>query len=70
MSNPYRDPGWTQETSSAPVNSGVPREHSVPAPFPPMRLSRTTRAALIGLRLFMCLITAMAIVTFLHNNPH
>jgi hypothetical protein len=35
-------------------------------PFPPMQLGRGTQAALIGLRLFICLTTAMAVVTIVH----
>nr|MEA2797248.1 hypothetical protein [Phenylobacterium sp.] len=34
--------------------------------FPPMQLSRGAHAALIGLRLFICLTTAMAIFTIVH----
>jgi len=36
-------------------------------PLPPMPLGRTARAALLGLRLFLLLITAMAVFTFLHG---
>ncbi|HEV7386856.1 MAG TPA: hypothetical protein VGN89_18370 [Phenylobacterium sp.] len=35
-------------------------------PFPPMQLSRSAHTALIGLRLFICLTTAMAIFTIVH----
>jgi hypothetical protein len=35
-------------------------------PLPPMQLSRGAQAALIGLRLFLCLTTAMAIFTIVH----
>jgi hypothetical protein len=36
------------------------------APFPPMPLSRGAQAALLGLRLFTVLTTAMAIFTIVH----
>jgi hypothetical protein len=36
------------------------------APLPPMQLGRGTRAALVGLRLFIFLTTGMAIFTILH----
>ena len=39
---------------------------SAPPPFPPMQLSRRAQAALIGLRLLLCLTTAMAIFTIAH----
>ena len=42
------------------------RALSVSIPFPPMQLGRGAQAALIGLRLFICLTTAMAIFTILH----
>jgi hypothetical protein len=38
-------------------------------PLPPQPLSRTARAALLGLRLFLLAITAMALFTFLHGAP-
>ena len=44
-----------------------PRALAAPAPFPPMRLSRGTQAALIGLRMFICVTTAMAIFTIVHG---
>jgi hypothetical protein len=34
-----------------------------------MQLSRRAQAALVGLRLFVCLITAMAIFTIVHAPP-
>jgi hypothetical protein len=40
------------------------------APFPPMPLSRGAQAALVGLRLFTCLTTAMAIFTIVHAQAH
>ena len=40
------------------------------APLPPMPLSQPARAALLGLRLFLLIITAMAVFTFLHAAPH
>ena len=42
------------------------RAPSAVTPFPPMQLSRRAQAALIGLRLFLCLTTAMAIFTIAH----
>lgn len=42
------------------------RARSASIPFPPMQLGRGAQAALIGLRLFVCLTTAMAIFTILH----
>ncbi|HXA37956.1 MAG TPA: hypothetical protein VNW53_03070 [Phenylobacterium sp.] len=44
-----------------------PRALAAPAPFPPMPLGRGTQAALIGLRMFICLTTAMAIFTIVHG---
>jgi hypothetical protein len=41
------------------------RARAASIPFPPMQLSRGTQAALIGLRLFICLTTAMAIFTII-----
>jgi hypothetical protein len=43
------------------------RALAAPAPFPPMQLSRGTQAALIGLRIFICVTTAMAIFTIVHG---
>ncbi len=43
-------------------------ERSLP-PLPPMELSARTQTLLIGLRLFLGVITVMAIFTFLHNLP-
>jgi hypothetical protein len=40
------------------------------SPFPPMPLSRRAHAALIGLRLLICLTTAMAIFTIVHAQAH
>jgi len=45
------------------------RALSVSSPFPPMQLSRRAQTALIGLRLFICLTTAMAIFTIVHAPP-
>jgi hypothetical protein len=42
------------------------RALSASIPFPPMQLSRGAQAALIGLRLFICLTTVMAIFTIVH----
>ena len=42
--------------------------HPALRPLPPMRLSRISRTAQFGLRIFLGLITAMAIFTFLHSN--
>ena len=42
------------------------RALSPSAPFPPMQLSRGAQAALLGLRLFTVLTTAMAIFTIVH----
>ena len=36
-------------------------------PYPPMKLGAAARAGLIGLRVFLGLVTAMAIFTFLHG---
>lgn len=38
-------------------------------PLPPMVLSARAQTGLIALRLFLGVITAMAIFTFLHNLP-
>jgi hypothetical protein len=45
------------------------RSPSASIPFPPMPLGRGTQAALVGLRLFVCLTTAMVIFTILHAQP-
>jgi hypothetical protein len=42
------------------------RARSASTPFPLMELSRRAQTALIGLRLFICLTTAMAVVTIVH----
>ena len=39
------------------------------SPLPPMELSARAQALLVGLRLFLGAITAMAIFTFLHGLP-
>lgn len=44
----------------------TPRALAASSPFPPMQLSRRVQTALIGLRLFICLTTAMAIFTIVH----
>jgi hypothetical protein len=44
----------------------MPRARAAAMPFPPMQLGRGTQAALISLRLFICLTTAMAIFTIVH----
>jgi hypothetical protein len=54
MTNANSDPGR------------MTRARSASTPFPPMQLSRRAQAALISLRLFICLTTAMAIFTILH----
>jgi hypothetical protein len=69
MSDPDRNAALQLMASSAPPEPDTLRKHSTPPPFPTMRLSRTARAALIGLRLFLGLTTAMAIYTFLHSHP-
>jgi hypothetical protein len=38
-------------------------------PLPPMILTARTQSLLIGLRLFLGVITVMAIYTFLHGLP-
>ena len=43
-------------------------ERSLP-PLPPMELSASAQTLLIGLRLFLGVITVMAIFTFLHGVP-
>ena len=43
-------------------------ERSLP-PLPPMELSARAQTLLIGLRLFLGVITVMAIFTFLHGLP-
>lgn len=53
----------------SPHDSARPtRAPSTPTPYPPMQLSWRGQAALIGLRLFLCLTTAMAIFT-IANAP-
>ena len=47
-------------------DSAPPTRAPTPTPYPPMQLSRSAQAALIGLRLFLCLTTAMAIFTIAH----
>ena len=47
-------------------DSARPTRAPSPTPYPPMQLSRRAQAALIGLRLFLCLTTAMAIFTVAH----
>ena len=44
----------------------TPRALAASIPFQPMPLGRGTQAALIGLRLFICLTTAMAVFTIVH----
>ncbi|MDB5495439.1 MAG: hypothetical protein JWP86_2776 [Phenylobacterium sp.] len=44
------------------------RALSASTAFPPMQLSRGAQAALVGLRLFTGLTTAMAIFTILHQT--
>ena len=44
----------------------VTRAQSASVPFPPMQLSRGAQAALIGLRMLICLTTVMAIITIVH----
>ena len=45
----------------------TPRALAVSIPYPLMPLSRGAQAALIGLRLFICLTTAMALFTIVHS---
>jgi hypothetical protein len=69
MNDPNRSFAVSWKAQAAPIEpDGLPT-HPALRPFPPMRLSRAARAALIGLRFFLGLITAMAIFTFLHSNP-
>ena len=44
----------------------TPRTLAASIPFPPMQLGKGAQAALIGLRMFICLTTAMAIFTIVH----
>ncbi|MDB5395627.1 MAG: hypothetical protein JWM91_3133 [Rhodospirillales bacterium] len=68
MSDLNRSLAIPSGTRSAAIEPVSLEKHTARRPFPPMRLSRAARAALIGLRLFLGLITAMAIFTFLHGN--
>lgn len=42
-------------------------DRAAPEPYEPMQLSPAARAGLVGLRLLLGLVTAMALFTFLHG---
>ncbi len=42
-------------------------DRSAPEPYGPMSLSPAARAGLVGLRLLLGLVTAMALFTFVHG---
>jgi hypothetical protein len=67
MSDPHRHLRLLPKIPPHPIDPDISRGRPVPPPLPPMRLSRFARLGLIGLRLFLGLIVAMAIVTFLHS---
>jgi hypothetical protein len=68
MSDPNRNFAVPWGTPPAAIEPGGLARHPALHPFPPMRLSRLARVALIGLRLFLGLVSAMAVFTFLHGN--
>jgi hypothetical protein len=67
MNDPNRSLAVSWETRATTQADGYPAHQALP-PFPPMRLSRAARAGLLGLRLILGLISAMAIFTFLHGS--
>ena len=47
----------------------IRRDAAVLEPYPPMALGPAAKAGLLGLRVALGLITAMALFTFLHGAP-
>jgi len=47
----------------------IRRDAAALEPYPPMALGPATRAGLLGLRVALGLITAMALFTFFHGAP-
>jgi hypothetical protein len=57
-------------TSTNSDRDRMTRAQSASVAFPPMQLSRGAQAALIGLRMLICLTTIMAIITIVHAPTH
>jgi hypothetical protein len=58
---------YSPNTAAKPVARAVAWDRTTPEPYAQMQLSPAARAGLMGLRLFLGLITAMALFTFVHG---